>query len=228
MALLTITYDAGFIEFDATLTETHPTANVITEHPVEKGVNVTDHVRPEVDRVQIDVYVTNTPIRVPRTNLDGASGGVAPLDLTVPSSTELPIAIPGVGAALKGAGLLNGTTTVRATTLQFDDFDRVSSIFHELNTIRESATLITISTSLREYENFVIQSIVVPRQTGEGTAAHFQIEARQLRFVTTQTVAAPKQPVGAAKLNRGPKSTTDGGPKSSLAVKAAKGLGLLQ
>jgi hypothetical protein len=42
-------------------------------------------------------------------------------------------------------------------------------------------------------------------------------------------VAAPKEPVGAAKLNRGPKSTTDAGAaKTSLLVKFGKNLGLLK
>src|SRR5262249_25250526 len=97
---------------------------------------------------------------------------------------------------------------------------------HELLTLRESATLITIVTSLREYEDFVIQSLTAPRQAGEGDSIKIQIEARQLRFVTTQDVPAPKAPVGAKKKDPGPKPTTAADPKTSLALKAAKALGL--
>lgn len=226
---VTISYSAGgalaVIEFDATLGETHPFSNVITEHPVEKGVNVTDHVRPEVDRVTVEAFVTNAPTRVPGSNLDGATGSVQNLELDVPTTTDLPIQIPGVGAALRGSGALRGTLAVQAQTLQFDDFDRVGSIFHELKTLQEAATLVTIATSLREYADFVIQSVNVPRQAGEGDAVRITIEARQLRFVTTKTVPAPKEPVGVKTVNKGPKPGT-AVPKSSLALKAAQAIGL--
>ncbi len=231
MSQVAISYDAGgslaVIEFDATLGEVHQGTTVVTEHPVEKGVNISDHVRPEVDRLTLEVFVTNAPIRVPRTNLDGATGGVAPLDLVVPSTFELPIAIPGVGAALKGAGLLSGNTTVKANVLQFDSFDRVSSVYHELKTLQETSTVVTIQTSLREYDNFVLKSVTEPRQAGEGDSMRINIEAQQIRFVTAKTVPAPKTPVGAKKVNRGAKPSTDAGPKQSLALKAAKALGLV-
>ncbi len=229
MSGVVITYAGGSIEFDATLSENHPSSNVVTEHPVERGVNVTDHVRPEVDRVTLEVYVTNAPIKVPRTNLDGATGGTSALELEVPTTGELPIAIPGIGAALKGAGAFNRTISVKAQTLQFDEFDRVASVYHSLKFLQETAQLLTISTSLVEYENFVIQSVTAPRQAGDGDAMKIQIEARQLRFVTTKTVPAPKTPVGAKKANLGAKSTTDAGSaKKSLALKAAQALGLAQ
>ncbi len=230
MAVVTISYDAGgslaVIEFDATLSETHIGTSIVTEHPVEKGVNISDHVRPDVDRLTLEVMVTNAPIKVPGSNLDGATGGVAPLELTIPTTTELPIAIPGVGAALKGAGLLNGTTTVKANVLQFEAFDRVSSVYHELKTLQETATIITIGTSLREYTNFVFKTVTEPRQAGDGDSMKIQIEAQQIRFALAKTVAAPKSPVAAKKVNRGPKPTTEVQPKTSLALKAAQGLGL--
>lgn len=50
------------VEFDCTLTETHSSSAKATEHPVEEGANVSDHVRPELDRVQIEGVITNTPL----------------------------------------------------------------------------------------------------------------------------------------------------------------------
>ncbi len=230
MSALAISYSAGgalaVIEFDATISETHLAGNEITEHPVEKGVNVTDHVRPRVDRITLDVVVTNAPTRVPRTNMGGATGGVTGLDLVVPTNGDLPIAIPGIGAALKGAGVFRGTQVVQAQVLQFDSFDRVADVYHELKNLQETATLVTITTSLVEYENFVFENLSAPRQAGEGDSIHFQIDAKHLRFVTAKTVPAPASPVGVKKTNKGSQPTKDAGPKSSLALKGAQALGL--
>lgn len=227
--IVTIIAPASTIEFDATLSESHPATATVTEHPVEVGSNVTDHVRPDIDRVQFEVMVTNAPIRAPGSNLDGAQGLVQGLDLQVPTTTSLPIEIPGVGAALRGAGALNGTTVVRAQTLQFtSEFDRVGSVYHAVKRLQETSALLTIITSLRRYENFVIASVIPTRTTGEGDCIRFQFEARQIRFVTTQTVVAPATAPAATKKNLGKKTTTAAPPKEALDVKIGKAIGLIK
>jgi hypothetical protein len=59
-----VEFDAtlSVVEFDATLAETHQTSVDVTKHPVERGVSITDHVRPNEDRVMLECIVTNTPI----------------------------------------------------------------------------------------------------------------------------------------------------------------------
>lgn len=49
------------IEFDANLSEGHSWANDITTNPVERGVDVTDHIREIPDQVTLVGFVTNTP-----------------------------------------------------------------------------------------------------------------------------------------------------------------------
>lgn len=56
---------AVFIELDATVEITHNFRSQITEHPVETGSKVTDHVRPENRSFSIKGYVSNhhvTPV----------------------------------------------------------------------------------------------------------------------------------------------------------------------
>ena len=65
MAVLVYEYTPGVLsalEFDATLSEVHSASATVTEHPVEKGAAITDHVRPQLDRVQLEGLITNTPI----------------------------------------------------------------------------------------------------------------------------------------------------------------------
>lgn len=52
----------GAIELDASIEETHVSENEVTKFPVEQGVDITDHVRKQPDRVTITGIVTDTPI----------------------------------------------------------------------------------------------------------------------------------------------------------------------
>lgn len=209
MSVVEVSYSAGgsliSIAFDATIREQHISTSIVTEHPVEKGANVSDHVRPELDKLSVDVFVTNTPIHLPTTNMAGVGGRVSPLDLTVPVKNQLPIAVPGVGAILAGAGVLDSTITQRVQVLQFDsEFDRVRDIYDALRTLEESATLVSVFTSLREYDNMIIKSLSAPRTVQDGNAITFTFEAQAIRFVETKRVPAPKTKTTApTKKNKG-------------------------
>ncbi len=92
MAFLTFVDDAEkdvFVTFDATERETHVGTALISEHPIETGGNVTDHVRAENDSLQLDILITNTPLSENShdavgpdgepmiiSNMDGARGNV--------------------------------------------------------------------------------------------------------------------------------------------------------
>ena len=55
----------GAVELDASLEEVHTSENEITQYPVERGVDISDHVRRQPDRVRIRGLVTDTPIFLP-------------------------------------------------------------------------------------------------------------------------------------------------------------------
>jgi hypothetical protein len=50
------------VVFDTTISETHEQAAEVTKHPVEKGADVTDHVRTMPGPFSCEVFVSNTPI----------------------------------------------------------------------------------------------------------------------------------------------------------------------
>lgn len=47
---------------DCSVTESHGRESETTDHPVEEGFNITDHVRPKPDMVTIEGIVTDTPL----------------------------------------------------------------------------------------------------------------------------------------------------------------------
>ena len=52
----------GDLAIDCTVTETHTAAATVTEHPVESGANITDHIRPEPLQLSITGIVSDTPL----------------------------------------------------------------------------------------------------------------------------------------------------------------------
>jgi len=52
----------GLVQFDASLSESHLSEADITDHPVEEGANIADHIRNRPDSIEINGVVTNTPI----------------------------------------------------------------------------------------------------------------------------------------------------------------------
>lgn len=54
----------GFVVFDATVREVHSQENQITDHPVESGSDITDHVIRRPERLQLQGIVSGTPINL--------------------------------------------------------------------------------------------------------------------------------------------------------------------
>jgi hypothetical protein len=60
--LLPDTDQSLIVLFDQTVSEGHEATAEVTEHPVEKGSNVADHVRQNPQNLTLEMFVTNTPI----------------------------------------------------------------------------------------------------------------------------------------------------------------------
>lgn len=65
----------GAVELDATIQENHATRNKITDHEVEEGSNISDHVRPQPDQVTMVGRVSNHPLERSVDVSDTAVGG---------------------------------------------------------------------------------------------------------------------------------------------------------
>lgn len=54
----------GDLEVDATVNEGLSVAVDVTEFPVERGADISDHVRPKQPRLRLEGFVSNTPVMV--------------------------------------------------------------------------------------------------------------------------------------------------------------------
>ena len=54
----------GEIELDASLSESHQFDSEVTQYPVEDGSVITDHIQNRPDKLTINGFVSNTPVRL--------------------------------------------------------------------------------------------------------------------------------------------------------------------
>lgn len=186
--------DSGrIITFDVIESELHETVSEITDHPVEVGVNVTDHVRPTPDRISLIAYTTNQPIAP---NPFTQRGEQTSFELNVPTWT-IPVE-PTPGAlyrkGLNALGGLLGDATRSVTILSFPDtFDAIRETYEALLELQKNAVPLQIVTPLRVYEDMILERTSAPRNAGDSGVA-FGLDVRQLRVVESGQVAAPPVP----------------------------------
>lgn len=169
--------------FDATVQEIHAVTAQKTEHPVERGAPITDHVEPGAKRYSAEVVVSNTPIRSA-----GASGSVRGLDIKLSKRALTKGANRSANAQYE-----TSEETRSASVLQFDEpFDRVQDTLDLLYKLMDNSTELTITTSIKAYDSMFLLDISAPRDVGHANSINFSLEFSQVRFAVTSTVAAPE------------------------------------
>lgn len=162
--------NARALTFDATPGDTHLWSATVTEHPVEKGAAITDHVRAGAFRLSLDVIISNTPLSLPAgaddSFTDGVTRQIVQRDLG-----------PGLG---------------KATAYQWSaEFDRVRKVYEGLTDLIQDppADGITVISTLALYDSMQIVNISVPRSIQCGTSAiEFTVDMQQVTIVESQTV----------------------------------------
>lgn len=201
--------------FDVTTEESQDLTSTPTEYPVEDGANVADHVKDELDKVTLEVFVSQTPIY----DMNNRGGRVEPVKIT-PPKFKAPLApTPGavyaaVGGLLKDAiGALLGKSAPQyaAQVLKFPStFDAVADTLTVLEKIRDEKQLVTVVLPSKDFENMCLVHVGVRGNAGTGTGRSFTLEFHEMRKVKVSIVNAPvpTQPranVQKPKGNQGPK-----------------------
>lgn len=226
------------ITFDVIESELHELVSEVTDHPVEIGVNISDHVRPLPDRLSLTGYTTNTPIIVNPFTQRGEYTAVK-----IPAPIWTPPLEPTPGSLFRNAvaavdGLIFGAPEAVATVLAFQEpFNAIWETFEVLKELRDNAVLLQILTPIRSYEDMVIERVAAPRTAGDAGVA-FGLDVRQLRVVESGQVAAPPVPAddvpgGVPLQNKGgqgakpPSPGEDPQKSGSIAFRILKGQGIL-
>lgn len=151
----------GVIEIDATVSEQHVASAQVTEHQVERGAAIADHIRALPQRLTLEGVVSNSPIALPGTQTRGVTAAMQ----------KQTASTPGGGA-------------VQFAALTFDGpLDRVRDVYAELVDAVKAGALWTITTSLAQYDEYAATSLPVPRDPSTGDSLRFTMEFTELRFV---------------------------------------------
>lgn len=207
------------VEFDAMVRIVPTTSAMVTSHPVERGANINDHVRPDPVRLSVEAWVTNTPLKVPTTQMDGVQGAVRAESMTVPVSTVIALGVR-----------VESSLVQSVEALRFDGrFDRVRKVYQELRAIQEAGQPVSIrhrinpDALLEDYDDMVIVNLSAPRDVGSGSAIGFTFDAQKVRIVDTRRVkvdAPAKQKK--KKGEQGKKQVDDKEPKKKSLLTQAK------
>lgn len=209
--------DFVILNFDA-VTGLSPEDNVdVTDHNVEEGAPVTDNARSAPAILTVEGVVSMVPN--PLIDDDVAMGDVS---LSVPTrqaggKITFPLDIPAVPVQFSETGLINAgigalssalfggpkatandvstpkTQNVTARALQQNSpRNRVRQFYGQLLKVKDDHTLIDIVSLHRDWRGMMVKRVGAPRTSADGTSLKFQIDLKQIRTASSQTVAAPK------------------------------------
>lgn len=152
------------LTLDGTKTQGYEHIAEVTEHPVESGAPVTDHIRPQNPTTMIEGVITNAPIAVPATQAPGVV--LAAQVVTLPSGAKV--------------SLMRWSQS----------FDRKKVCDELLGALLESAQLVTLTTSLRSTPGLAVSRYKADR-SDSGDAVNVTLEFKRVRIVSTSRATVP-------------------------------------
>jgi len=199
----------GFLQLDATISESHTRTATITKNEIEDGSNVSDNVVLGNEKFEITGLISEAPFN--RSDIRDIALQVQNVGFNALGSLVGSIS----GGVLNNAGAI----AKRVTALtQLENFWKNRYPF-------------TVLTGLKKYENVLISEISIPVNAQDGKSLRFTVRCESVRIVQSQTVSIPKGATtkGAAaeqtigKQSPLPSSANEQG-QGSLLFKAYKGL----
>lgn len=202
------------LEIDATTSEQHEAANTVTDHPVEQGASISDHVRQNPNALTISGVISNTPVYLPKDHAGGArdatqkvtaqwdgydsrgtaKGAPKTLGDALPVPPLLGAISIGLGDEAKIGQLVSGGSLTATVSTFSVPFNRVKDCDEALLDVRNKGLLCVVTTRLRTYERMAIESYSAPVAADTGDALVFTIAFKQVGSGTTETVPVPALP----------------------------------
>lgn len=173
----TATLAAGALEIDAVEVMGFEALAEVTKHPVERGSDIADHVRPGNGTVSLEGTITDAPILLPSTQMGGVT--LAPGTVTLPDGS-------------------------RATVQRFSGtVDRVRACDEVLRSLADAGALVSLTTGLRTVASLAIVRCRVERNAETGGAIRVTLELERVRIATTARAPVPAVRRAQVRLDRG-------------------------
>lgn len=226
------------------VSETHTLASEVTEHAVERGADITDHVRRKPARVNMQLFVSEEPLdelkttafKIPPPTDAPQTLQVGGASVTIPPRGDRGLAPPPI-ALLTPGGLVNAAVAAVSATFFPEQAvpatvgipatkPYVTRFMDLLEEARNIGQVLTLVTRKRTYDNMLLESVTMDRGQGDGTGARFNLEFKEVRIVDTKIVPAPAGPPAAkSQINKGAQTAPEA-PKPPVAEESFLAWGL--
>jgi hypothetical protein len=217
----------------------------VTDHVVETGVVISDHVVIQPESLSMELLVTQTPFTGTQVSIgiDAPSSKLVsknyPLDVrpsefvpggfflltqgvqaVVASVANALLGAAGAGTQMKGSERQETSAKLTAQVIQGDNADRVADVHDKLIEILNGAMPVTVSFKGRLYVDYLLEEVELTHAAGKFGAGTFKVKARALNTVDAATAALPdpadfRAKAAVPKGNK-PSTTPDPDPKKSM------------
>ena len=175
------------IKLDCTPNETHTITNVVTEHPLEDGSVISDHIIRKPKTLSLTGIISDDPINLSSTLVGNIAGiGSAYIGSKLASIKKVGKFAPALGAAA------NATFSLIGNAILSESKRRSVSNYQVLEDAADQGLILTIHTSLKTYDKMVIESISVPRDSKNSNALYFTATFKEIVVATTKVVSIPE------------------------------------
>jgi hypothetical protein len=207
------------LDVDVVMTTNDKRVARLTDHVVETGSVVTDHIVLQPESLSFEIIVTQTPIRTGNgfaqasVSLDIAGRRLEPaqVPIRIPKSRFQPggflllssglrsVVSDLFGGASDTPSTMQGSRSVEtrstisaANVLQATNpVDRVNDTFDTLVEILNTGLLVTVSFKGRLYNDYLLTTVELTQGKGEAGMGRFKVEARAFLAVTGVNVVLP-------------------------------------
>lgn len=162
------------MKIDATRVENHIMSMRVTEHEVEDGGNISDHVIRNGDGLTLEGVISDNPISL----VQAAIGNIGGVVGSIVGGIEGAVV---TGVVNKMGGSLFEVEGGRRSILAWSSFEFAQ---------REAIPLIII-TGLKTYTNMILEEISAPRTSRNSNALEFTAKFKKVRIVESETVSVP-------------------------------------
>lgn len=178
------------LKIDATRAEEHSFKAKATQHEVEDGANISDHVIKSGRTVTINGVISDDPITIAAAaigNLAGITGSL----------------VGGLGGAVA-----TGAVSKLGSELISNGSKPSKDAIDILEYIYEENIPLMITTSIKTYTNMIMESLNIPRNVRNANSLEFSASFREIRIVENEVVEIPVSATevdGAVKEQKGGK-----------------------
>jgi hypothetical protein len=195
----------GGIWIDCTVRERHGMSAEVSEHPVEDGADIADHIRRRPNALTLECVISNTPVIAPESHADGAAEITVKVPVP-PAPVKLPFGLGDAAVRVGPFGELAIKEGRDATVKSFDPaFDRVQTVWAELDAMMTEGRVVTVHTSLTDYVDMAIEDVDAPRSVETFKSLRFTISFKQIRTVKSEksTALVPSKPGASSLVSKG-------------------------